>query len=193
MKKRCNDDNTQNYKYYGGKGITYDPKWESFAGFYNDMYKSYIEHVFEFGEYNTTIERNDCDLDYNKDNCRWATWHEQFNNRTSNVIIEINGVDRSLTEWSLISNIPIETIWSRYNKGIKGEELLKNNPRIVLDKQSGVKGIRWSKKDNRWVIDKNINGHKIRLASFKENELDKAKQYFDDYIVTGEYKNTINK
>ena len=184
MKKRCNNANTDFYKWYGERGIIYDPKWETFEGFYQDMFETWEEGL--------TIDRIDVNGNYNKENCRWITMKEQACNRRSNILININGQEKLLSEWSNISGVPFGTIWSRLNNGITGEDLLIKNPRTTTDRQSGVKGIRWSKRDNRWVIDKTINGHKKRFASFKENELDKAKQYFNDYIVTGKYKEELH-
>ena len=57
MKQRCNNPHTDRYKNYGGRGITYTDRWEVFNNFYVDMCKSYQEHVKEFGEKQTTIDR----------------------------------------------------------------------------------------------------------------------------------------
>ena len=32
IKKRCNNKKAGNYKFYGGRGITYDKKWETIHG-----------------------------------------------------------------------------------------------------------------------------------------------------------------
>ena len=76
IKSRCENENWgKGYKWYGGKGIKI--RWNNFEEFRNDMYKSYLEHVKEFGEKETTIDRIDSSKDYYKENCCWATYKEQ--------------------------------------------------------------------------------------------------------------------
>ena len=73
MKERCNNRKSSHFKYYGGRGITYDPRWENFDNFYKDMSEGYDDHL--------TIDRIDNDGIYCKDNCRWATYSEQQKNK----------------------------------------------------------------------------------------------------------------
>ena len=37
MKDRCNNKNNEHYDRYGGRGISYDPTWDSFEKFLADM------------------------------------------------------------------------------------------------------------------------------------------------------------
>ena len=72
MKRRCNDTTMANASSYSLKGITYDPKWESFENF-----------LFDMGERpeGTTLDRKENGKGYYKENCRWATSREQWLNR----------------------------------------------------------------------------------------------------------------
>jgi len=73
MKDRCLNINSNEYSYYGGRGIKVCNRWvNSFKDFYEDMGKRpSVKH---------TIERLNNELGYFKENCYWATKKEQANN-----------------------------------------------------------------------------------------------------------------
>ncbi len=72
MKRRCNQESNKDFKYYGGRGITYTDDWEKFEGFLKDM-----------GERpeDKTLDRIDNNKSYSKENCKWSTLKEQIANR----------------------------------------------------------------------------------------------------------------
>ena len=74
MVQRCINPKNKKFHIYGGKGITVDPNWESFEGFWKDM-----EDTYEDG---LTIDRKDSSKGYNKDNCRWIT-HSRNSSETT--------------------------------------------------------------------------------------------------------------
>lgn len=73
MKNRCLNPRAEDWAYYGGRGITIDPRWHKFEPFLADM-----------GPRPTpwhTLERVDNSLGYSKGNCIWATRQAQARNR----------------------------------------------------------------------------------------------------------------
>lgn len=99
----------------------YDDYWwrwivvlrSSFEEFKNDMYESYIEHIKEFWEKQTTIDRIDNSWNYCKDNCRWATQLQQQQNTRKNKNIEIWWETKNLFERLRVYNIKRATYYRR--------------------------------------------------------------------------------
>lgn len=75
MKNRCKHKSVPSFKYYGGRGISYDPRWDNFRNFLEDM-----------GDRpnGTQLDRIDSDGNYCKENCKWSTVNENnFNQKTN--------------------------------------------------------------------------------------------------------------
>jgi hypothetical protein len=105
MMKRCYKTWHHAYPKYGGRGIIVDALWHDVARFAADMgTPPTSDH---------TLDRTDNNGPYTKDNCRWATWKEQENNRGNNIRIEYNGKTQSLDDWSKELDLDYKLLWSR--------------------------------------------------------------------------------
>ena len=117
MKQRCGNPNNLSYKNYGGRGITYPKKWESFVGFQEDMSNGYQKGL--------TLERIDNSKGYSKQNCRWVTRKENNNNKRSNIVLEFQGKKMTLAYWAEHLGIKFGTLRARYYSGMSKAEILK--------------------------------------------------------------------
>lgn len=72
MKARCTNPSNKDWDRYGGRGIGFDPRWNSFEQFLADI-----------GERpdGRTLERENNELGYGPGNCCWGTPKDQANNR----------------------------------------------------------------------------------------------------------------
>jgi len=132
MKKRCYDQNTEYYKYYGGKGIIVCDEW------LNDR-KKFYEWALENGyEEHLTIDRKDPNGNYEPNNCRWATIKEQANNKTNTIYIEYNEEIKPLSQWSEETEINRSTIKDRFEKG---KDILEDYSLIKININGEIKSL----------------------------------------------------
>lgn len=124
MRARCLNPKNKDFKNYGERGITVCDSWAEFENFKNDMYESYLEHISEFGEKDTTIERIDSNSGYSLKNCTWATQIEQQKNRTNNRHVEWNGKDYIVSDLARLYNLSPKTLLNRLNCGWEVQKAL---------------------------------------------------------------------
>jgi len=115
MKTRIQYPCSNSYKNYGARGITICSRWMKFENFRDDMHKSYLEHIKQYGKKNTFIERINNNGNYLLENCRWATREEQNFNKRNNRIINFKGINKTVTEWCRILKLPHSAISRRIN------------------------------------------------------------------------------
>ncbi len=118
IKARCYNPNHHKYKNYGARGITVCDEWKNdFMAFYNDMGpRPSSKH---------TIDREDNNKGYYKENCRWATDEEQNNNRRNNLLHEFDGQWKTLAEWCRVLEMNYHTVYQRvYRYGMSFEEAI---------------------------------------------------------------------
>jgi len=117
MLQRTGNPNNPSFKFYGAKGIVVCEKWKKFEGFISDMYDFYKPEL--------TLDRINNNKGYSKDNCRWATWEQQYINKKKSKSFTFNGETKTLHEWAKSLGIPRGALYSRiYEYGWKIEEAL---------------------------------------------------------------------
>ena len=111
------------YNCYGGKGITISPEWrKDFATFHAwaeaNGYKDDL-----------TIDRIDNSKGYSPDNCRWISWKDQFNHRTTCKYLTFQGRTQSIAEWAKELDISKTALYQRIKAGWPVDKALTEQKR----------------------------------------------------------------
>jgi hypothetical protein len=121
LRYRCDNPKDNRYHRYGGRGITYDNKWKTFKGFYEDMGPTYKEGL--------QIDRINNNGNYTKENCKWVTNIENQQHKSTTYEIYLpNGKLVSLAGFCKFHNIDYrKTHRKLYNKQTTIEEIQNIN------------------------------------------------------------------
>ena len=117
IKQRCFNPNTEHYERYGGRGITMCKAWA-------DDYSAFFTDVGEQPK-GMTLERINNDGGYEPNNVRWSSRKDQANNRATNVVVEYQGMSKTLAQWADHLNMKYGCIGSRWKKGVRGDALFE--------------------------------------------------------------------
>jgi len=118
--QRCGNPNNSDAHLYSGRGISVCEKWRNFQGFWEDMKAGYSKSM--------TIDRRDNEQGYCKENCRWASYVQQAQNRRNNRLISFRGETRVMTEWERLLCFPPGIIFRRLSRGWTSEKALSTPP-----------------------------------------------------------------
>lgn len=124
MKNRCLNEKTDNYQYYGAKGISICEEWI-------DDYPAFeawaLSHGYDdsAGAQECTLDRIDNSKDYSSDNCRWVDHKQQCNNQSSNRVFTYRGQTKTMSEWADAVGIKYATLRARIAKGMPFEKAIQ--------------------------------------------------------------------
>jgi hypothetical protein len=115
INSRCYNPKDTNYKNYGALGVTVCEEWR------ND-FLVFEKWALENGySKNLSIDRIDVKGAYEPNNCRWADFETQINNKRGTLRVVHNGVVKSLAQAYKEEKPPItyQTAKTRYHQGIR--------------------------------------------------------------------------
>jgi hypothetical protein len=115
MIQRCENPNDSAYRNYGGRGIAVCEEWHEFAKFIADM--GMRPKGFQ-------LDRENNDLGYFKENCRWVTAKQNHNNRRDNRLVEFDGKSQTIAQWADELGMNYRTLNNRLNRGWPVERAL---------------------------------------------------------------------
>lgn len=109
MLRRCYVETSEDYQWYGARGIRVDERWHSLKNFIDDVGRkpSPIHH----------LDRINNDGDYGPGNTRWVTPKENQNNKRNTVKMIYKGELRILEEIAADIGIHKQTLRHRLARG----------------------------------------------------------------------------
>jgi len=109
MRDRCLNPADPAYSGYGGRGITIDPRWDTFESFFADMGPRPAAGY--------SIDRLDNDGPYSPENCRWATRTEQGRNKRNNFRVEFREERLTVAEIAERTGARSKILYGRLRRG----------------------------------------------------------------------------
>lgn len=125
MKARCYNHNYHSFNDYGGRGITVCSEWlnsekVSIGKYIHNQSKGYLafkEWALNNGyKEGLTLDRIDCNRNYEPSNCRWVSMAVQNSNKRCNRYITYKDKKMTLKQWAKELGINYQTLHSRLNK-----------------------------------------------------------------------------
>ena len=124
IKERCDNQNCREYKWYGGRGITYE----------FDSFEEFRDYALSHGYTDDlTCERIDVNGNYAPGNITFIPPKLQARNTRRNVMITYKGLTLCAAEWAEILRINQDTITARIRRGWTTEKALETPVEGSLD------------------------------------------------------------
>ncbi len=133
MLRRCNDPSEVGYHHYGGRGISVCARWQEPNG---QGMRNFLDDMGPKPTKQHTLDRIDVNGDYCSENCRWADWLTQGNNRRNTVLREHKGERKTLAQWARVYKIGPNTIRQRLRRGWDLARALTEPPAITKKKDA---------------------------------------------------------
>jgi hypothetical protein len=172
MKQRCYEPTHKSYPNYGGRGIKVCPRWmNSFENFRDDMYESYLRHVKEFGEKNTSMDRIKVNGNYESSNCKWATLKEQL--RGIRKASKTKDYDQHIYWMTRLRKHLSRAISGNYKKSnllqfYLGITLIEFRKYLQINFVNGMNWHNYGKGENKWCMDHIIACNQFDLSKEKD-------------------------
>lgn len=103
MRQRCDNPRCRAYVRYGGRGIRYSERWADFENFFEDMGPRPEGY---------SLERLDCNGDYEPGNCIWIPRGDQ-------------SINRRVTKWVTLDGEKVHQAEASRRLGLKPDHLLR--------------------------------------------------------------------
>lgn len=111
--RRCYNENRNDYKHYGGRGVTVCDRWHKDTPYYLDNFTEDMGETYIKG---LEIERIDVNGNYCPENCRWVDRKSQTNNLRRNRELSWGGIKLTTAEVCYLSGLDQTWIGDRLNK-----------------------------------------------------------------------------
>lgn len=111
MNRSCYNEQNPNYPWYGGKGVTVCEEWK------NDILSFYTWAISSGYTDELTIDRINCNGNYEPTNCRWIPFKEQCLNTTRTTEVTIDGVTDTISHWLKFFDTPTKIFRHRLKDG----------------------------------------------------------------------------
>ena len=113
MIHRCHGPASKSSAYYGGRGIKVCDLWRN-------SFEAFIRDVGPRPSREHSIDRINCDGDYEPGNCRWATAKQQALNRRNT--IRLSGM--TIEQVCAATGLPLNTVKGRLRRGWTTDRLM---------------------------------------------------------------------